>query len=850
MSERGSKLEAALAVWVEFQQRGGNRADLLAAHPDLRELLAAFMTDEADGEPGAGAAGGERVLGEYRLGRELGRGGMGVVYEARQITLDRRVAVKVMAPALAARPSTLARFRREALHLARFDHPGILRVFDIGEDDGEHWLAMELVEGESLDRRLDALRAAGGHRGDSLRPLLLVIEQVARALAHAHEHGIVHRDVKPSNVLLRGDGSAVLGDFGLARDEADATLTQAGAVAGTPHYLSPEQVLRRRAQVDGRSDVFALGVTLYECITLRLPFDGATAEQILHRIVHRDPIDPRRLHAGLPADLAAIAERALEKDPDRRYQTAAALADDLRAFLEFRPVQARPLSRAARLRRWARREPLRAALAGAGVLVLALAAWLAFLLPEARAAERARQREAYETEFTAGVLARAGKDKAAAYRHFLRALELQPGRGEAVAGLCLAIHHFEGPAAALAELEKRAGAHGADEDVERIRALVLLRVGRVAESQALAERLGEPRSPTAMWLTAATLTDDQGDKAALAQARDLMSLVVRIAPQPRLLYHAQWAVLESSVGTAESKRESAEALLRLWPEHPLALYVAAVNLMVADPPRSVPLFERALALGLEDPLCRVNLSLTLDRAGRPADAAAQAHRALAQPELARSPFGARGHELLLRLLQRVQDPRAGEAAERWLRQAPDDATALQIVGAHASRAGEHERALQHLRRACELAPAHVDFACDLALALLNAGDAPGALAVLQPLCERAPRHVRLHELLLDALHDLAQPDLPELQRWAAANPEDLTAWTELALRLGQTATEDSAADALAAAERADHLAQGKDPRLLRLRARALEKLGNAAESKRLREKAATLPPAKDDATRR
>jgi serine/threonine protein kinase len=310
--DRLARLARAVEVFLEHRSSGGIGKDLLESHADLRDLLEPMIADDsvASATITAGAAG--RVLGDFRLIREIGRGGMGVVYEAHQLSLDRRVAVKLLSGSLALRPDSVARFKREALAAGKLRHPGIVEVYAVGSDGDTHWFAMELVEGGPLrpgpDRRAAVSRCA----------------LVAAALQHAHEHGVVHRDVKPSNVLYRErDGRVVLTDFGLACLEDQPQITATGALAGTPSYLAPEQLLGEA--VDHRADVYALGATLYELLTGHPPFEGETSAVVLHRILTQEPEDPRRHVPDLDADLAAVVLKTLEKKPEDRYPTAGAL---------------------------------------------------------------------------------------------------------------------------------------------------------------------------------------------------------------------------------------------------------------------------------------------------------------------------------------------------------------------------------------------------------------------------------------------------------------------------------------------------------------------------------------------
>ncbi|MGE0144030.1 MAG: bifunctional serine/threonine-protein kinase/formylglycine-generating enzyme family protein [Planctomycetota bacterium] len=306
-----------------------------------------------DAEPGLPWA----TLGGYRLVRKLGEGGMGVVFLAEQADLGRLVALKVLRAELALSPVAIERFAREARALARLQHPGIVNVHVFGEDQGVRYFTMELLPGENLDERIErSEREAGANL-----PTALVLNfgaQIADALDAAHRAGIVHRDVKPQNIRVLPDGRAVLLDFGLARDvnSADATITR--EFAGSPAYAAPEQIaLRAGTAIDARADIYGLGATLYHALSGRPCFRGDTVEAVLHQVLTTDPVPLRRLRADCPRDLQVVIARALEKEPARRYPTAAEFAADLRAVLELRPVRAAPAGGWTILRKVIRRHP-------------------------------------------------------------------------------------------------------------------------------------------------------------------------------------------------------------------------------------------------------------------------------------------------------------------------------------------------------------------------------------------------------------------------------------------------------------------------------------------------------------
>ncbi|MFN3242973.1 MAG: bifunctional serine/threonine-protein kinase/formylglycine-generating enzyme family protein [Planctomycetota bacterium] len=374
-----------IEIHHEFLASGGKDHEaVLRQHEDLRELLEpllleSFSGDESSPEGDASdVGGGTRTIGDYRIVGELGRGGMGVVYEAEQTSLGRCVALKVLPPSSLLDERAVARFRREAQIAANLDHPHITKVFDSGDHDGQLWIAMELVAGTPLSELL-ALRA--GTQASDVRFAVELIAQVADALEHSHAAGIVHRDVKPANIIVQDGGNAMLADFGVARSAEAMSVTMTGDFAGTPNYASPEQLRARQNNIDHRTDIFSLGATLYELLTLQKPFDADSITELRYRIERRDPHAPSRLVRAVSRDLDSIVLRALEKDASKRYATAAAFADDLRRWQSGRPVHARPVGALVRIARWCRRNPLPAA------FLLSITAALLVVLQLARVAD-------------------------------------------------------------------------------------------------------------------------------------------------------------------------------------------------------------------------------------------------------------------------------------------------------------------------------------------------------------------------------------------------------------------------------------------------------------------------------
>jgi serine/threonine protein kinase/tetratricopeptide (TPR) repeat protein len=456
MSGPGAEADLVGQLADEFLERyrRGERPTLTeytARHPELAEQIRelfpglVMLEDVRPGPPtvvgttaGPGVAGCRRRLGEYRIVREVGRGGMGVVYEAEQESLGRRVALKVLPPGALGDARHVERFQREARAAARLHHSNIVPVFGVGEEGGTHFYAMQYIEGQPLDQVLAELRRLrdearpragppGGQDGagaahpaadrpaktvgpadgpapsssgllsDPHRPYAKSVAhvgvQVAEALEYAAGQGVLHRDVKPSNVLLDVWGTAWLTDFGLAKAAGTPDLTRPGDLVGTLRYLAPE---RFEGRADVRSDVYALGLTLYELLALRPVFDGHDQAELTRQITAAEVRRLDRVNPQLPRDLVTIVHKAMAKDPADRYQTAGALADDLRRFLGDRSIAARRPSLLEQGWRWCRRNPTGAALVASVLALVLLAAggglWLERQQAERRA-ERARRRD-------------------------------------------------------------------------------------------------------------------------------------------------------------------------------------------------------------------------------------------------------------------------------------------------------------------------------------------------------------------------------------------------------------------------------------------------------------------------
>ncbi|MHC4670564.1 MAG: protein kinase domain-containing protein [Planctomycetota bacterium] len=405
MSDR---VERLVGEWLDRRERGDapSEEELVAGHPELAAELRARLRSERLLDRHFGASLGlpataPAAIGDFRIVSEIDRGGMGVVYEAEQTSMKRRVALKVLSPAISGTTQAGKRFQREAQAAGKLQHTNIVPIYAMGQHGGHWYYAMELVQGRPLSKVIAELRAAAGRpteislarvagdaaadptagTGTGTRAYYVRVAEmfagVAEALHLAHHEGIIHRDIKPSNLLLDAEGTLKVVDFGLARiAEEGPSLTIPGDLLGTPAYMSPEQVGVRGPGIDHRTDVYSLGATLYEVVTLRRPFRGKELPSLCAQIERHEPVAPRWTNRRIPRDLETIVLKAMEKDPLKRYPSAGELARDLRRFAEGAAIGARRVGLAGRTWRRLRRRKLASGLAAAVLLAAGAAVWL------------------------------------------------------------------------------------------------------------------------------------------------------------------------------------------------------------------------------------------------------------------------------------------------------------------------------------------------------------------------------------------------------------------------------------------------------------------------------------------
>jgi serine/threonine protein kinase/Flp pilus assembly protein TadD len=766
-------------------------------------------------------------LGDFLLLRELGRGGMGVVYEAEQISLGRRVALKVLPFAAALDARQLQRFRNEAQAAAQLQHPHIVPVYAVGCERGVHYYAMQLIDGRTLAEMIAAWRAEAPdaaplpdtlpvaglsterapRRPESFRAIARLGLQAAEALAHAHHEGVVHRDVKPANLLVDVQGNLWVTDFGLARLHSATGLTVSGDLLGTLRYMSPEQACGDPAAVDPRTDVYALGATLYELLALRPVFDGRDRQELLRQIACEEPRSPRRLNPSVPAELEIIVGKALEKDAAARYTTAQELADDLRRFLEDKPIRARRPTWLEQTRKWARRHRPAVWSAAAALLVTVVvlagsAGWVvrdraarqAKLTADLQAAwdeaQRSRQEgrwpQAQAAAKRAEALLQDGADEptlAGQVKDFLGELAQEEADRRLVDGL-------EKIRLGQAEVNLKENRFALEEALPEYRRVFLtygLRAETVTPEEAAALLGRQPaavrgtalaaldhwlilarykRAPEAAWLeqvlSAAERDPWRQDVRAARRRNDRRALEklareVDVAVQPpEALFVLERGLRQrgATAAAAAMLRRAQEAFPGdFWINHDLAM-----ALLDCQPPQYEPAIRfltAAVALRPDSPKVRLNLGSALWRSGQRDEALSTFRKAV---EL--NPHLAEAHGKLGAAL--AAGGRRAEAITAFRKAValnPVYAEAYADLGTALWREEQRDEAVTSFRRAIELKPTLAVAHAHLGAALATTGRLDEAMAPIRRAIELRPDCAEAHHALGNALARKGQLEL-------------------------------------------------------------------------------------------
>jgi tetratricopeptide (TPR) repeat protein len=651
---------------------------------------------------------------------------MGVVYEAEQLSLHRRVALKVLPFAAVMDPRHLQRFRSEALAAAALDHPHVVKVYGVGQDRGVHFIAMQFIDGRPLSDLIRERRGEAAALGPDavagptpppattrtpgntayFRRVAGWGIAAADALEHAHALGIVHRDVKPSNLLLDARGEVHVADFGLAKVSADASLTGTGDLVGTARYMSPEQAAAKHDLVDHRSDVYSLGVTLYELLTLAPAFDGADRQAVLTQVTGSDPVAPRKRDRAIPRDLETVVLKAMDKDPARRYQTAAEFAADLRRFLTAEPVRAQPLTAGIRVARWAGRRPraVTALAIGVALGLGALAYWdreRAWADASARQAveqaeqslQRNRLREAEaEARRAVALLPSVGGDRALRQRATNLAADVKFLRRIDEARL-----------KRIRVLSKPAGSEQAREwmveCVAAFRDEYGLDVLGGDEAQVAAVLGGR-----AVRTELVAILDEWAAAADSAEAKRLVRLADRLDPDPAGP-SARWRGMNWPLGPAELRRLVPEVEANP-PPNPFLVRFALSLIDLREPETGLRCLQVAQRRRLDDAWVAAVLGLTLYRAGGKHTAESVRYFSIAQALRPDSPHLASSLGVVLTDLGRHEE--AIEYQRIALTLAPDLAVPHLNLGVCYARLGRAAEAVPEFRRSIDLDPKNAD----------------------------------------------------------------------------------------------------------------------------------------------
>lgn len=834
-ANRDDRVAEVLDVYLEAMKAGvpPDVDELLARYPDLAddlkeclaslafirqaEMSASRSADKGEDMPSADDFAG--VLGDFRMVREVGKGGMGVVYEAEQISLRRRVALKVLPFAATLDARQLQRFHNEAQAAACLHHTNIVPVFSVGCERGVHFYAMQYIDGQPLSELIRQMRqrekkppavargeptaayptpadavastplpAAGiapltgeGRRGsDYFRKVAELGVQAAEALDHAHQLGIVHRDIKPSNLMLDGRGNLWVTDFGLAHmQHGEANLTLTGQAVGTPRYMSPEQALAKRVLLDHRTDVYSLGATLYELLTLHPAFESEDRQELLQQIAFEEPRPPRRCNKAIPAELENIVLKAMAKNPSERYATAGELADDLRRWLEDRPIRARRPPMRTQLVRWAwRHRTFVVSAAAALVMGLAVLAGSVGWIVRDQAARQAKRVGDIEVALKdAKGFRREGKlpmAQAAAKRAetLLQDGVAAPALAEQVQNLLRELAEEETDSrlvADLAELRLRQAAADVKEnryhlaksrpDYQQVFGKYGLRRETMTAEEAAARIQARPapiratlvaaldhwlilaryeEAPEADWLERILSTADPDSwrqRLRAARIQDDRKALEQLATEddaftqpPEALY-----VLQRALRQRDAKAAALALLRRAQQTYPADFWVnhdLGCALRDCQPPRyveSIRFLTAAVALRPESAGTWLTLGDVLTRTGR-LDEAADAFR----QAIRLSPDYAWAHlDLGVTLWRKGRLDEASAAFRRAIELDPEESMAHHHLGVVLRESGRLDEAVASWRRAIELNPNLAMAHCYLGLALQKQGNFAHALVALK-----------------------------------------------------------------------------------------------------------------------
>ncbi|KAA3605538.1 MAG: tetratricopeptide repeat protein [Planctomycetota bacterium] len=688
------------------------------------------------------------TFGDYRLIEELGKGGMGVVWKAEQISVGRKVALKLLQPNVLLTDTVLQRFQREALLTARLEHPAIVTVFAVEARADCPFIVEELVEnGRTLAHHLEEIRRMPKLPPNYFQATAEMFLEVADAFDQVHREGVIHRDIKPGNLLMTPKNKLKIADFGLAFEDQAIPLSATDTFAGTPHYLSPEQISGRSQDLDPRTDVFSLGVTLYEALTLTPAFGTGTRTQILQRISEVDPVEPRKYQAKVPRNLSTICMKAIEKDRRRRYASMDAFASDLRRFLKEEPIQAKPASLTYRGSKWIKRhraKSVAAALLLVGLpVVAALGQWIVTHWDDVQAQVSDRRTQNAEYWVQEGFLQLGEVQTQAALHSFRRSMEIQPSP-EGLMGWIQALLRSQKPDEALDLLNHHCELQNRFPDLIRVKVLI----HRAKDQKEVAESImNERREPStaAGWflegqllLAEAVQNKEQKDPDTFQAAIRAFQTATYLAESKALYFFQFSRALFLSESEHDLAAPLAAAIQARWPESSYARYHCGLLYDHTEEwEKAKEHYQRSVELNPSFSLGHHNLGVALFHLKQFSEATSAVHRAIDlnpdyakaysslgvilrlqgqwkeavsafQEAIRRDPnFSEAYNNLGNTLRDLIKLPESAEALQFYLKLEPNSAIGHNNLGATLRAQGKLDEAQAAIERALEIQP---DFA--------------------------------------------------------------------------------------------------------------------------------------------
>ncbi len=751
MRPAGDPIDVADAI-LAAARSGEDVRDRLRQLPEdwrsrVEEMLEQQRCIVTPGTPGSRDDRTGTHIGRYEIVGELGAGGQARVFDAVDEELGRRVALKLLHNRASSRHE--ARLRRESRALSQLRDARICSIFDVGVHDGQPFVVMEQVEGSSLSAYIELERAKAGELGASKARIVEAVRittELARALAGAHDTGLVHRDLKPANIMLRDDGTPVVLDFGLVHEDrsTEESLTHTGDAVGTPAYMAPEQI--DGSSIDARCDVYALGLVLFELLTLERAFQAPSWHALFETVLGSPPLDVARIPRWVPQDLRVATATAMARDRDLRYLDMTAFADDLEAFAEGRPIQARPLPAFVRFGRWVRREPMRAVALVAGLVLAVLVGFVAAEWP--RLSERNERLAAIERAEDArraaarGYIALHTDAIDVARASFEEATALDPSQRLARAGLALAsfaVRDNERAIAILAGSDDPAFAYLRDtilagEPVEADRAMATDGVLEFVRGTLLYGRWRQVQ-----------------DRSLLRRAHGHYGNAIRLPGNDHAVYHYLRTLVSAVLKDRAAYLASSAAVEARWPDEPWTWSVLARASLDFDGGASdgVRFGRRAVAANPDDPEALAYMGALLGNAGQMSEAIAAFDRSLAVRPTAMA-WGIRGnlHQNRREWDQAIECYRKAEAL------LPGVATSAARIGTVLIDSGRPEEAIPHLQRALEIQPESVNVMHELGRAFGTSGQTQEALVWLERVRAIDDAGWRVHYMLARAYGDL------------------------------------------------------------------------------------------------